>query len=48
MMTDVVVVPLVGGLVDCVLLLLSVIVPSVWEEVGIGAVDRKHTLYHFT
>ena len=54
MMTNVVVAPSLGGLlVGCVLLLTGtvpvvVIVPLVWEEVGIGAVDRKHTLYHFT
>ena len=42
-MTDVVVVPSLGGLlVGCVLLLV------VGEGVGVGAVDRKHTLYHFT
>ena len=49
MMTDVVVAPLLGGLlVGCMLLLTGtvpvvVIAPLVWEEVGIGAVDRKHT-----
>ena len=54
MMTNVVVAPsLAGLLVVCVLLLTGtvpvvVIVLTVWEEVGIGAVDRKHTLYHFT
>ena len=54
MMTNVVVAPsLAGLLVGCVLLLTGtvpvvVIVLTVWEEVGIGAVDRKHTLYHFT
>ena len=54
MMTNVVVAPSPGGiLVGCVLLLTETVpvvvtVPSVWEEVGIGAVDRKHTLYHFT
>ena len=53
MMTNVVVAPsLEGLLVGCVLLLTGTVpvvvtVPSVWEEVGIGAVDRKHTLYHF-
>ena len=31
-------------LVDCVLLTVVAIVPSVWEEVGIGAVNRKHTM----
>ena len=39
MMTAVVVAP------DAVIM---VIVPTVGEEVGISAVDRKHTLYHFT
>ena len=53
MMTNVVVAPSLGRLlVGCVLLTgtvpVVVIVPSVGEEVGIGAVDRKHTLYHFT
>ena len=55
MMANVVVAPsLAGLLVGCMLLLLTgtvlvvITLPSVWEEVGIGAVDRKHTLYHFT
>ena len=47
MMTDLVVAPSLGGLlVGCVLLTGVVIVPSVWEGVGIGAVDRKHTSSH--
>ena len=51
--TIVVVVPSLGGLLlSCVLLLTGtvpvvVVVPTVWEEVGIGPVDRKHT-YNFT
>ena len=31
-------------LVGCVLLTVVAIVPSVWEELGIGAVNRKHTM----
>ena len=51
MMTDVVVAASLGGvLVGCVLLPTGTVpvAPSLGGGVDVGAVDRKHTLYHFT